>query len=186
MDSHEHGIERLTFAGVIAQSSNIGTMMVGEKVPPATLEQYFRTFGVGQKSGVKFPGETAGIFAKSKDWSGSQRYTVMYGQGLAVNAIQAAGVFQTVANGGVRVPPALLAGTGNADGTFAQTPPTTPVRVISKPVAEKLSQMLEFGVGDGGTAEQAAIPVSRGAGKTGPACRTAANGRHPGTTPPRR
>ena len=72
-DSHDHGVEKLTFAGVIAQSSNIGTMLVGEKVPPATLEKYFRSFGVGQKSGISFPGETAGIFARSKDWSGSQR-----------------------------------------------------------------------------------------------------------------
>ncbi|MEO8518186.1 MAG: penicillin-binding protein 2 [Dermatophilaceae bacterium] len=181
-DSHDHAVEKLTFAGVIAQSSNIGTMMVGEKVPPAKLEKYFRAFGVGQLSGVQFPGETAGLFAKSKDWSGSQRYTVMYGQGLAVNAIQAAGVFQTVANGGVRVPPTLLAGTAGVDGTFAGTEPTKPVRVISKPVATKLSQMLEFVVGDGGTAKQAEIPGYRVAGKTGTADRVAANGRYSGKT----
>ena len=181
-DSHEHGILRLTFAGVIAQSSNIGTLMVGEKVPPATLEKYFRRFGVGQESGVQFPGETAGIFARSKDWSGSQRYTVMYGQGLAVNAIQAAGVFQTIANGGLRVPPSLVAGTENADGTFAQTPPTTPVRVISTKVATTLSKMLEFVVGDGGTAKEAEIPGYRVAGKTGTADRVGANGRYSGKT----
>jgi len=181
-DSHDHGIEKLTFAGVIAQSSNIGTMMVGEKVPPPTLEKYFRTFGVGQASGIDFPGETAGIFARSKDWSGSQRYTVMFGQGLAVNAIQAAGVFQTIANGGVRVPPTLVAGSEDADGTFAQTPPTTPVRVISTPVATTLSQMLEFVVGDGGTAKEAKIPGYRVAGKTGTADRVGANGRYSGKT----
>jgi cell division protein FtsI (penicillin-binding protein 3) len=181
-DSHEHGVERLTFAGVIAQSSNIGTMMVGEKVPPASLEKYFRDFGVGQKSGSQFPGETAGIFASSKDWSGSQRYTVMYGQGLAVNSIQAAGVFQTIANGGLRVPPTLVAGTENADGTFVGTPPTTPVPVITKPVATTLSQMLEFVVGDGGTAKQAEIPGYRVAGKTGTADRVGADGRYSGKT----
>jgi cell division protein FtsI (penicillin-binding protein 3) len=181
-DAEEHGVEKLTFAGVIAQSSNIGTMMVGGKVPPATLEKYFRSFGVGQKSGLQFPGETAGIFARSKDWSGSQRYTVMFGQGLAVNAIQVAGVFQTIANGGVRVPPTLVAGTGNADGTFAKTPPTRPVRVISKSVATTLSQMLEFVVGDGGTAKQAEIPGYRVAGKTGTADRVGANGRYSGKT----
>jgi len=181
-DSHDHAVEKLTFAGVIAQSSNIGTMMVGEKVQPGTLEKYFRRFGVGQMSGVGFPGETAGIFARSKDWSGSQRYTVMYGQGLAVNAIQAAGVFQTIANGGVRVPPTLVAGTENADGTFAPTLPTKPVRVISKPVARTLSQMLEFVVGDGGTARMAEIPGYRVAGKTGTADRVGADGRYSGKT----
>ena len=181
-DAEEHGVEKLTFAGVIAQSSNIGTMMVGEQVPPATLEKYFRGFGVGQKSGIGFPGETAGLFARSKDWSGSQRYTVMFGQGLAVNAIQVAGVFQTIANGGVRVPPTLVAGSANADGTFAPTPLTKPVSVISKPVATTLSQMLEFVVGDGGTARQAEIPGYRVAGKTGTADRVGANGRYSGKT----
>ena len=181
-DSHDHGILRLTFAGVIAESSNIGTMMVGEKVPPATLEKYFRSFGVGQESGIGFPGETSGIFARSKDWSSSQRYTVMYGQGLAVNAIQTAGVFQTIANGGLRVPPTLVAGTESADGTFEPTPPTTPVRVISKPVARTLSQMLEFVVGDGGTARMAEIPGYRVAGKTGTADRVGADGRYSGKT----
>jgi cell division protein FtsI (penicillin-binding protein 3) len=181
-DSHEHGTERLTFAGVIAQSSNIGTMMVGEKVRPSILERYFRSFGVGQMSGIHFPGETPGIFARSQDWSGSQRYTVMYGQGLAVNAIQSAGVFQTIANGGVRVPPTLVRSTNNADGTVTQTPPTKPVRVISTATATKLSQILEFVVGDEGTARQAKIPGYRVAGKTGTADRVGANGRYSGKT----
>ena len=181
-DSHEHGLENLTFAGVIAQSSNLGTMMVGEKVPPATLEKYFRGFGVGQPSGIHFPGETQGIFARSQNWSGSQRYTVMYGQGLSLNAIQAAGVFQTIANGGVRVPPSLVASTQNADGTSTQTPPTTPVRVISTSTATTLSQMLEFVVGDNGTAVKATIPGYRVAGKTGTADRVGASGRYSGHT----
>jgi cell division protein FtsI (penicillin-binding protein 3) len=181
-DSHDHGTENLTFAGVIAQSSDIGTMEVGEQVPPATLERYFRGFGVGAPTGIQFPGETPGIFARSQDWSESQRYTVMYGQGLAVNAIQAAGVFQTVANGGLRVPPTLVAGTENADGTVTPTPLTTPVRVISPSVATKLSQMLEFVVGDNGTAVLAKIPGYRVAGKTGTADRVGANGRYSGYT----
>ena len=181
-DSHDHEVEKLTFAGVIAQSSNIGTMKVGEKVPAATLERYFRAFGVGAPTGIHFPGETPGIFARSKDWSGSQRYTVMYGQGLAVNAIQAAGVFQTIANGGRRVPPTLVAATENARGTMTPTPATKAVRVITKPVATTLSQMLEFVVGDSGTAKQAEIPGYRVAGKTGTADRIGADGRYSGKT----
>jgi cell division protein FtsI (penicillin-binding protein 3) len=181
-DSHEHGVENLTFAGVIAQSSNIGTMMVGEKVPPATLEKYLRSFGVGEPTGINFPGETPGIFAKSQNWSGSQRYTVMYGQGLSVNAIQAAGVFQTIANGGVRVPPTLVASTKSSDGSVTQTPPTKPVRVISTSTATTLSQMLEFVVSDNGTAVAATIPGYRVAGKTGTADRVGADGHYSGYT----
>jgi len=181
-DSHAHGVEKLTFAGVIAKSSNMGTMLVGERVPAATLEKYYRRFGVGRLSGIHFPGETPGIFARSQDWSGSQRYTVMYGQGLAVNAIQAAGVFQAIANKGLRRPATLVVSTQNADGSVTWTPPSTPVRVISRSVATTLSQMLEFVVGDGGTARQAEIPGYRVAGKTGTADRVGANGRYSGKT----
>jgi len=181
-DSHEHGVERLTFAGVMAQSSNIGTMMIGEKVPPATLEGYFRKFGVGTMSGISFPGETPGIFSRYQDWSGSQRYTVMYGQGLAVNAIQSAGVFQAIANEGVRVPPTLVASTSNGDGTVTPAPATAPVRVMSPASARTLSQMLEFVVGDGGTAKQAMISGYRVAGKTGTADRVGPNGGYSGKT----
>jgi cell division protein FtsI (penicillin-binding protein 3) len=181
-DSHEHPTEKLTFAGVIAQSSNIGTMMVGEKVPPRTLEKYFRSFGVGEATGIHFPGETPGIFARAQDWNGSQRYTVMYGQGLSVNAIQAAGIFQTIANGGVRVPPTLVASVKNADGLVVPTPLTKPVQVISSSTAKTLSQMLEFVVGDEGTARQAKIPGYRVAGKTGTADRIGAYGGYSGKT----
>jgi cell division protein FtsI (penicillin-binding protein 3) len=106
----------------------------------------------------------------------------MYGQGLAVNAIQSAGVFQTIANGGLRMPATLVAGTENADGTVTQSPPTTGVRVVSKSTAKTLSQILEFVVGDGGTAKQAEIPGYRVAGKTGTADRVGANGRYSGKT----
>ena len=91
----------------------------------------------------------------------------MYGQGLSVNAIQAAGVFQTIANGGVRVPPALVASTTSADGTVTPAPPPAAVNVISKSTATTLSQMLEFVVSDNGTAVAATIPGYRVAGKTG-------------------
>jgi cell division protein FtsI (penicillin-binding protein 3) len=106
----------------------------------------------------------------------------MYGQGLAVNAIQAAGVFQTIANGGQRVPPSLVAATENARGTMTPAPATKAVRVITKPVATTLSQMLEFVVGDSGTAKQAEIPGYRVAGKTGTADRIGTEGRYSGKT----
>jgi cell division protein FtsI (penicillin-binding protein 3) len=75
-----------------------------------------------------------------------------------------------------------VASTQNADGTSTQTPPTTPVRVISTSTATTLSQMLEFVVGDNGTAVKATIPGYRVAGKTGTADRVGANGRYSGHT----
>ena len=121
-DSHDHPTEYLTFAGVLAQSSNIGTILAGEQLKPTTLHDYFYRFGLGQSSGMGFPGEGTGLFKPAKDWDGSQRYTVVYGQGLSVNALQATEVFQTIANNGVRVPPRLIALSRRRQGRVRRDP----------------------------------------------------------------
>ena len=170
-DSHDHAPERLTAAGVLAKSSNVGTIMIGEKLAPRTMHDYLTKFGIGQPSGLNFPGESRGILAKAKDWSGSQRYTVLFGQGLSVNAVQAAGVFQTIANDGVRMPPRLIEGVQRADGTVEPAIPDRGVRVVSAATAETVRLMLEGVVSADGTAPEARIPGYRVAGKTGTAQR---------------
>jgi cell division protein FtsI (penicillin-binding protein 3) len=156
---------------VLAKSSNVGTIMAGEKISPTTMYRYLTKFGVGQPSGLDFPGESRGILAKPQDWSGSQRYTVLFGQGLSVNAVQAAGVFQTIANGGVRVEPELVAGTVGPDGALKASPAQRRVRVVSPKTAAALRLMLEGVVSADGTAPEAKIPGYRVAGKTGTAQR---------------
>lgn len=168
-DSHAHPTEYLTFAGALAQSSNTGIILVSETLKAAVLEEYFRKFGFGAKSAVSFPGESSGLLAKSSDWSGSQRYTVAFGQGLSITAIQAAGVYQTIANGGVHIAPSLIKATQNASGTMVAAPAPEQNRVISKNTATQLSQMLEGVVGSEGTAPAAVIDGYRVAGKTGTA-----------------
>jgi cell division protein FtsI (penicillin-binding protein 3) len=170
-DAESHGTEHLTFAGVLAKSSNIGTIEVGERMTPQTMWGYLNKFGVGQPTGLNFPGESAGILADYKNWSGSQRYTVLFGQGLSVNAVQAAGVFQTIANDGLRMPPRLVDGYVSGSGGVTRTGPSTGVRVVSPAVAKELRIMLEGVVSNDGTAPAAKIPGYRVAGKTGTAQR---------------
>ncbi|MEO7062120.1 MAG: penicillin-binding protein 2 [Lapillicoccus sp.] len=170
-DDVDHPTLNLTVAGALAMSSNIGTMLATETVPPPTLETYFRKFGIGTTPGTGFPGESAGIFAKSADWSGSQRYTTLFGQGYSLNAIQATGVYQTLANGGVRIPPSIIESTTDADGTQTPAPQPQGVRVVSTSTASQMSQMLEEVVGPEGTGKKAKIDGYRVAGKTGTANR---------------
>ncbi|WP_241668473.1 peptidoglycan D,D-transpeptidase FtsI family protein [Pedococcus bigeumensis] len=170
-DSHDHPTEYLTFAGVLAQSSNIGTILAGEKVKPSTMYSYFTKFGLGQTSGMGFPGEGPGLLTNVKDWNGSQRYTVLFGQGLSVNALQAAGVFQTIANNGVRIPPRIVAATGDGKGGFTPADKPDPVKVVSPDTAKQVRDMLEGVVSKEGTAPEAKIPGYRVAGKTGTADR---------------
>jgi cell division protein FtsI (penicillin-binding protein 3) len=167
-DSHAHGPEPLTVAGVLAQSSNVGTVMTGERLAPAKLYDYLTRFGVGRPSGIGAP-ESAGILAPAQDWSGSQRYTVMFGQGLSVTAIQTASVFATIANDGVRVTPRLVSAVIDPDGTVHHRPIGSSTRAVSVDTARQMRLMLENVVGDEGTAARAEIPGFRVAGKTGTA-----------------
>ncbi|MFC7491989.1 MULTISPECIES: peptidoglycan D,D-transpeptidase FtsI family protein [unclassified Knoellia] len=168
-DSHDHPTLHRTVAGALAESSNIGTILIGETLEPKRLEEYYRKFGLGSKSGMGFPGESAGLLAPSEKWSGTQRSTVMFGQGLSVTAIQAASVFQTIANGGMRMTPSLIQGTKDAHGTLTKAPRKPGTRVISEATATQVNAMLEGAVSREGTAPQAQIPGYRVAGKTGTA-----------------
>ena len=168
-DSHEHPTLYRTVAGTLAESSNIGTVLVSETMKPKTLETYFRKFGLGAPSGVGYPGESRGLLARSEDWSGTTKATVAFGQGLSVTAIQAASVFQTIANGGVRVAPRLVASVEDRDGSVTDVPASPRTRVVSQTTANDVSRMLEGVVSPEGTAEEAQIPGYRIAGKTGTA-----------------
>lgn len=169
-DSEAHGVEDLTVAGVMAKSSNMGTIMVGEKISSASLYSYMTKFGLGSKTGTGFPGETTGIVAKPSDWSGSQKYTVMFGQGLSTSLIQQASVYQTIANNGLRLPVNLIAGVQQPSGDWVKpTDDRKPVRVVSPAVAGQVRKMLSGVVSDKGTAAKASVPGYNVAGKTGTA-----------------
>ncbi|PID95994.1 MAG: hypothetical protein CSA84_07090 [Actinomycetales bacterium] len=170
-DYADHPTLDLTVAGALVKSSNIGTILVAEQMPAATIEKYFRAFGLGERSAIGFPGESAGLLTPADELNGSQRYTMLFGQGYSLTAIQATGVFQTIANGGVRVSPSLIEQTVAPDGAVAPAKPAESVRVISEETATTMSRMLEQVTQPGGTATKAAIPGYRVAGKTGTANR---------------
>jgi cell division protein FtsI (penicillin-binding protein 3) len=169
-DSHDHAPERLTFAGVLAKSSNVGTIKIGERLAPTTMYDYLTRFGIGRLTHVGLP-ESGGLLAQPKDWSNSQRYTVLFGQGLSVTALQSASVFATIANDGVRVEPRVIKALPGANGSMVEQPQGKQTRVVSAATARKLRLMLESVVGDDGTAVQAEVPGYRVAGKTGTAQR---------------
>ncbi|WP_431044893.1 peptidoglycan D,D-transpeptidase FtsI family protein [Streptomyces sp. P1-3] len=173
-DDIDHATWFLTLNGVLAKSSNIGTILAVEQLGKTQREanqvlySYLRKFGIGRPTGLRFPGETSGILAKPQDWSASQQYTIPFGQGLSLNAVQAASVYSTIANGGERIEPSLVRGTKGADGGFTPAPAPQRNRVVSQDTAKTLATMLESVVDDReGTGAKAKIPGYRVAGKTG-------------------
>lgn len=167
-DSHEHPVLNLTLTGVLAESSNTGTVMVGQNLPPQVRHDYLTKFGFGTPTGVGLPGESGGIVHDAEDWDGRTEFAVLFGQGVGVTTLQATQVFATLANGGVRVQPHIVDALVDPDGTEHPVDLADPVQVVSPETAATLVTMLESAVAEG-TGGNAAVPGYRVAGKTGTA-----------------
>ncbi|MEI7659550.1 MAG: penicillin-binding protein 2 [Actinomycetes bacterium] len=170
-DHQKHATLRLTTSGILAESSNTGSIQVGELLSHDVLYSYLTKFGVGTKTGSGLPGESAGILPKVASWSGTTAPTVAFGQGYSLTAMQATSIFATIANDGVRVSPTVIAGTSDASGNFTPAAGRTSQRAISAETAQTMRLMMESVVSANGTAPTAAIPGYRVAGKTGTAMR---------------
>lgn len=175
-DAEEHPLEYLTFAGVLAKSSNIGTVKVAQQLGPQRIYDAMKAFGFGERSGLGLPGESPGLMRKPADWSGTSIANIPIGQGVSVNSVQAASVYATIANGGVRVTPSIIKNWQDTAGHVSLPKAPVTKRVISEKVALDIRTILEAAVSEQGTAPKAAIPGYRVAGKTGTAQRVATEG----------
>jgi cell division protein FtsI (penicillin-binding protein 3) len=170
-DAHDHAPIDWTVTGILAKSSNVGTIMLAREVGDEKLEHYLRTFGIGSTTGIELPGESAGILQESADWTASRAANVPIGQGVSVTTLQMASVYQAIANGGMRVEPRIVDSVTAPDGTVTEPDEPETTRVVSEATAEQMAYMLEAVVGPGGTAPLGQIEGFRVAGKTGTAQR---------------
>lgn len=166
-DSHHHPDQQLTLAGVLKNSSNVGTVQISETLTPEVRHDYLRAFGLGERTGVELPGESAGLVHPASEWTGRTRYTTAFGQGYSVNALQMVSAVGTFANDGVRVQPSLIAGTKQADGSVRPLGEPESTRVVSSETADTMQQLMDNSVDD--ETSSAAVPGYAVAGKTGTA-----------------
>jgi cell division protein FtsI (penicillin-binding protein 3) len=158
--------EPMTVAEMLARSSNVGTVMLAELLGRERLGRWISRFGFGARTGIDFPGESAGIMLPVDRWSGSTIGNVPIGQGIAVTPIQMAAAYGALANGGVWVEPHLV------DHIRGKKPRKLERRrVVSARVAQQLSGMLQGVVSAEGTGSEAAVPGYLVAGKTGTAAK---------------
>ncbi len=174
-DSHEHPTEVMTVADILVESSNIGTIKIQQRMGRFVHHDYMTAFGLGSKTALDFPGESAGIFKPADKLFGSERVTVSYGQGLSSTPLQMAAAINTIANGGVYVAPKLVRATVGPDGTTTEMPGSPTRRVVSEWAAEQTAVMMQDVVCHG-TATRAAVEGLPIAGKTGTAFKAADNG----------
>jgi len=168
-DHWDHGDLNMTIAGVIAKSSNVGTIMAAQQMRIPTFVKYLHDFGFGEPTGLNFPGESKGKLMPGDEWPEFTRATVAFGQGLSVNAVQEASAVNAVANGGVYVPPKLVRNWIEPNGTLTPNEGAPPRRVVSEKAAKEVATMMEAVTAEKGTAPQAAIDGYLVAGKTGTA-----------------
>ncbi|ARG83350.1 cell division protein FtsI [Mycobacterium kansasii] len=174
-DAWDHGVMPYTTTGVFGKSSNVGTLMLAQRVGPERFYEMVRKFGLGQRTGVGLPGESAGLVPPIDQWSGSTFSNLPIGQGLSMTLLQMAGMYQAIANDGVRIPPRIIKATIAADGTRTEEPRPDGVRVVSAQTAQTVRQMLRAVVQHDpmgyqqGTGPAAAVPGYQMAGKTGTA-----------------
>ncbi|MCV7072476.1 penicillin-binding protein 2 [Mycobacterium rufum] len=174
-DAWAHGVMPYTTTGVFGKSSNVGTLMLAQRVGPQHYAEMLRKFGLGQRTGVGLPGESAGLVPPIDQWSGSTFSNLPIGQGLSMTLLQMAGMYQAIANDGVRVPPRILKATIAPDGTRTDEPRPEGVRVVSPQTARTVRDMFRSVVQrdpmgyQQGTGPAAAVEGYQIAGKTGTA-----------------
>lgn len=161
------GARSLDLRGILAQSSNLGTIRLAQMLGAERLESYFQRFGYGRGTGLGFPGESAGNLPKTQRWATSLP-TMAIGQGLSVTPLQLAQVYATLANDGIMVDPKLVSGWIDPEGRRHAPPEPRRRRIIPEEAARTLRDMLRSVVTDG-TGRLAAIPGFTVAGKTGTA-----------------
>lgn len=174
-DAWNHGVMPYTMTGVFGKSSNVGTLMLAQRIGPDRFYDMVRRFGLGQRTDVGLPGESSGLVPPIDQWSGSSFSNLPIGQGLSMTLLQMAGMYQAIANDGVRMPPRIIKSTIAPDGTRTDEPRPEGVRVVTPETARTVRDMFRsivqrdpMGVQQG-TGPQAAVEGYQIAGKTGTA-----------------
>ncbi|MDX2357376.1 penicillin-binding protein 2 [Dietzia sp. PP-33] len=188
-DAWQHGPTPYTTTGIFGKSSNVGTLMLAQRVGKAPYSEYLEKFGLGQRSGIELAGESAGLVPDLENWQGGTFANLPIGQGLSMTTLQMAGIYQTIANDGVRVPPRIVAERVGPDGQSHVADRPEGERVVSEQTARTVRDMFRSVVQSGpgaqtGTGPQAAVAGYQISGKTGtaqqidPGCSCYSNSRY--------
>ncbi|GLE56734.1 putative penicillin-binding membrane protein PbpB [Mycobacteroides chelonae] len=174
-DAWPHGTVPFTTTGVFGKSSNVGTLMLAQRVGPERFMDLVDKFGLGQRTGVGLPGESSGIVPPIEQWSGSTFSNLPIGQGLSMTLLQMAGMYQAIANDGVRMPPRIVKSITAPDGTRKEEPRPEPVQVVNAGTARTVRNMLRAVLQpdarqiQNGTGASGAVEGYQLSGKTGTA-----------------
>lgn len=142
-DAHNHGVMRLTLAGILKESSNVGLIMAGEKYPNNKRYEFLSKFGIGQYTGLGLQGESQGLLPSVQSWDGRKQNTVLFGQGYAANALQITNAISTIANKGVRLKQSIIRSVIDPQGRVTERKRPEGTRVLDEHVADQMLNAME-------------------------------------------
>jgi cell division protein FtsI (penicillin-binding protein 3) len=160
-DAWNHGVMPYTTTGIFGKSSNVGTLMLAQRIGPERYADMLGKFGLGQRTNVGLPGESEGLVPPIDQWSGSTFSNLPIGQGLSMTLLQMTDMYQTIANDGVRMPPRIMKATIAPDGTRTEEARPEGVRVVSPQTAATVRNMLRA------TLQRDPMGYQQGTGSTG-------------------
>ncbi|WP_370465837.1 peptidoglycan D,D-transpeptidase FtsI family protein [Nocardia sp. GTS18] len=182
-DAWQHDVAPYTTTGIFGKSSNVGTLMLAQRVGEDRFADMIDRFGLGKRTGIGLPGESPGQVPARDQWSGGTFANLPIGQGLSMTTLQMTSMYQAIANDGLRIPPRIVKARIAPDNTRTEELQPEPVRVVSPQTAATLRTVFQATVQKDpmgvqmGTGPQAAVEGYQVAGKTGtaqkvdPACR---------------
>lgn len=157
---------KMSVAEIITASSNVGTIMIQEKLGNELHYQYLEAFGLGQVAGDSLPGEVPGLLRPVRDWvSATAGASTAIGYRVDVTALQMAAVFGTIANNGVWVEPHIVSEMIHPDGSLEVIVPSQRP-VLQRETARQMRGLLHAVV-EHGTGHRAAVEGYDVGGKTG-------------------
>lgn len=175
-DAWQHSGTNFTTTGIFGKSSNVGTLMLAQRLGEEKYDQYLNGFGIGRYTDVELPAESAGLRPPLEQWSGGTFANLPIGQGMSWTTLQMAGVYQAIANDGERIEPRIIKQVTNADGDVVEQEAPETTQVISPEAARTVVEMFRStmqqdpaGGAQSGTAGGSGIEGYQTSGKTGTA-----------------
>lgn len=174
-DAWDHGVVPYTTTGIFGKSSNVGTLMLAERLGEEKFAEYLAKFGVGQSTGIELPNESAGLLPSLEQWSGGTFANLPIGQGMSMTTLQMASIYQALANDGERIEPRIINEVTTPEGESLEQAEPERTQVVSPEVAKATVDMFRSVVQSdpagiqSGTGQEAAVEGYQISGKTGTA-----------------
>lgn len=147
--SHRSGHGTETFQQAMTNSCNPAFIDIAFKLGDTAFDQYFRSFGLNEKTGIDLPGESGSIFYDYDSLGAVELASESFGQSTKLSAIQMITGFAAIINGGELVTPYVVGEIKDSDGnTVKKNTKNVKRQVISKETSEKMISILENVVED--------------------------------------